>query len=183
VAHDFCVGPGNRGKFAGPVGLFVRPAKPGGFVMLHSAGIQRPRSNGVEPLGAVAWGLFAQPAIQDRTVGMMRRSRRNGQLRRVSSVLAGSHSKTRISSLLSEASTAIWPKDRQRRSCPELEAGVTVGGVAFETDAIHDGDVHAVGDGVRALDGLPGVELRGANSAFSCGCQPMLVDRKSLARH
>src|SRR6266404_611581 len=34
VANDFGIGPGNRGKFAGPVSLFVGPAEPGGFVML-----------------------------------------------------------------------------------------------------------------------------------------------------
>ena len=34
VANDLGVGPGNGGKFSGPVGLFMGPAEPCGFVML-----------------------------------------------------------------------------------------------------------------------------------------------------
>ena len=46
---------------------------------------------------------------------------------------------------------------------PELDAAV---GRAFEADAIDGGDVDAVGDGVGALDGAPGVELRRAVLRF-----------------
>src|SRR5256712_791988 len=45
------------------------------------------------------------------------------------------------------------------RISPELDAAL---GRAFIADAIHRRDVYAVGDGVRALDGAPGVELRRA---------------------
>ena len=38
VANDFCVGPGNGGEFAGPIGFFVGPAEPGGFVMFPLCG-------------------------------------------------------------------------------------------------------------------------------------------------
>ena len=38
VADDFGKGPGNGGKFSGPVGDFVWPAEPGGFVRLLFGG-------------------------------------------------------------------------------------------------------------------------------------------------
>ena len=47
---------------------------------------------------------------------------------------------------------------------------------SLESDAIHRRDVNAIGDRVRALDGAPGVELRGAVLALSRpGCQPIAV--------
>ncbi len=54
----------------------------------------------------------------------------------------------------------------QKAAAPELEAGA-LGAIAEDvailmTDAIDAGHVDAVGDGVRALDGLPCVVLRGA---------------------
>lgn len=55
---------------------------------------------------------------------------------------------------------------------PELEAML---GRALEADAIHGGDVDAVGDGVAALHGAPGVELsRTVLRLFRRG-QPMAV--------
>ncbi len=52
------------------------------------------------------------------------------------------------------------------RISPEFETGVAFFRFAFVADAIDDRDVNAVGDGVRALDGAPGVELRGAEFGF-----------------
>src|SRR5580700_1400128 len=46
---------------------------------------------------------------------------------------------------------------------PEFEAAF---GSALEPDAIHSRDEHAVGDGVRALNRAPGVELRRAEFLF-----------------
>jgi hypothetical protein len=63
---------------------------------------------------------------------------------------------------------------------PELDA-VLVDGAAVGTadqlvaDSVGGADVAAVGDGVGALDGLPGVVLGSPYSAFSEGCQPMAV--------
>jgi len=44
-------------------------------------------------------------------------------------------------------------------AAPELDS-------AFETDAVGDSDEHAIGDGVSALDGDPGVVLFGAEPVF-----------------
>jgi len=49
---------------------------------------------------------------------------------------------------------------------PELETGVAFFWFTLVADAIDYGHVNAVGDGVRALDGAPGVELGGAELGF-----------------
>ena len=90
----------------------------------------------------------------------MRRSRRNGQLRRVSSMRRGSHS---TSSISSSVCVGFGHHHAERigdeRSAPEFQA---VLGRPFEAHAIHRRHVDAVGDGVGALDGAPGIVLRRA---------------------
>ncbi len=54
-------------------------------------------------------------------------------------------------------------------AAPEFEARIAVGRFAFEADTADDGDVHAVGDGMRALDSFPGVELCRAEFRFFVG--------------
>ena len=49
---------------------------------------------------------------------------------------------------------------------PELETGVAFFWFTLVADAIDYGHVNAVGDGVRALDSAPGVELSGAELGF-----------------
>jgi len=176
VAHDFCVGPGNRGKFAGPVGLFVRPAKPGGFVMLPLGRHPETRSNGVEPLGLWAWGYSPSQRFK-----MDRRHRcgDRGGMASCGECLRFWRDRTRRREFLPYCRKLLrrfGRKDRQRKELPQnSRPGVTVGGVAFETDAIHDGDVHPWR--WRARAGWASRRRVGAapNSAFSCGCQPMLV--------
>ena len=57
---------------------------------------------------------------------------------------------------------------------PEFEAVAADG--FFQADAVGDGDVAAVGDGVAALDEFPGAVLVDAVFGFfSPGCQPMAV--------
>src|SRR5436190_3072903 len=58
--------------------------------------------------------------------------------------------------------------------------------MAFESDAIDHRGVYAVGDGVTALNGAPGVELRRTElrllvrmPANACGIKNYLRDRKS----
>ena len=84
----------------------------------------------------------------------MRRSRRNGQLRRVSSWSLGSQGAMRISSV-SRPALAMIAAERvgEERAAPELQAAA---GGAFVADAVDGRDVDAVGDRVRPLDGLPG---------------------------
>src|SRR5204863_5027906 len=55
------------------------------------------------------------------------------------------------------------------RIAPELQAGIAILRLAFETHAIDDGSVNAVGDGVATLDSFPRVELRGAELRFFVG--------------
>src|SRR2546425_7859296 len=51
---------------------------------------------------------------------------------------------------------------RQERRAPELDAVRAPAGEPLVAHAVYRGDVTAVGDGVAALDGAPGVELLGA---------------------
>jgi len=93
----------------------------------------------------------------------MRRSRRKGQLRRVSSLLAGVAFDNEnlflvVRSLGNDQAKGIGNEGIS----PEVQTGVAILRLAFEAHAIHDGGVNAVGDGVTALNGFPGVELRGA---------------------
>ena len=97
----------------------------------------------------------------------MRRSRRKGQLRRTSSIWRGSHSTIRISSLSCEASASTRPNGSLTNDAPQNSRPLLRR--AFEAHAVHGGDVDAVGDGVRALDGAPGVVLRRAVLRFLRG--------------
>src|SRR5258708_20156376 len=54
----------------------------------------------------------------------------------------------------------------EERISPEFQSGVAFLRFAFVSNAIDDGGVDAVGDGVAALNGFPGVELRGAELRF-----------------
>ena len=102
----------------------------------------------------------------------MRRSRRKGQLRRVSSItsqvdFADQDFFLVVRGLGDHAAEGIG----QERSAPEFEA-LARGGIAADVaglvaDAIDHGDVDAVGDGVGALDGLPGVVLRPRRTPLS----------------
>src|SRR6266436_3565384 len=76
----------------------------------------------------------------------MRRSRKKGQLRRVSSLFVGSHSATRISS--------------------EFNAGIACGRISFIAHAIDDRDKRSVRDSMRALHGAPSIELRRSEFSF-----------------
>ena len=92
----------------------------------------------------------------------MRRSRRNGQLRRTSSMRARSTFATRISSRSVEASATTMPNGSATNDEPQnSRPGPPSGGISWP-DAVHHRDVHAVRDGVAALDGAPGVALAGA---------------------
>ena len=87
----------------------------------------------------------------------MRRSRRNGQLRRVSSwslrVAGGDEDFLGVA-----AGPGDDPAERvgQKRAAPEFQAAA---GGPFVADPVDGRDVHAVGDRVRPLDGLPGARL------------------------
>ena len=76
-----------------------------------------------------------------------------------------SHSAMRISSLSWDASAMMRPKgSAQERAAPELDAALrAIAAMSpFVAHAVDRGDVDAVGDGVRALNGSPGVVLRRA---------------------
>src|SRR5581483_5107815 len=81
-ARDLRIDPGNRLELARPVRLVMRPRDPGGFVRLPLCG----KTKAHAPRYRLRIGAYAS----------IRRSRRNGQFRRVSSISRGSHVAVRI---------------------------------------------------------------------------------------
>jgi hypothetical protein len=72
----------------------------------------------------------------------------------------------------------------EEAASPELQArafGAVAAYVAvFMSDAVDSGDIHAVGNGVGALDGLPGLVLRDAELIF---LSRMPADRGGIEKH
>ena len=87
----------------------------------------------------------------------MRRSRRNGQLRRVSSRSLGSQAAMRTSSVSWPARAMTRPKGSARNEPPQNSRPPPDG--PFVADPVDGRDVDAVGDRVRPLDRLPGARL------------------------
>ena len=78
-AHDFRIDPRNRLEFPRPIGLVVRPGNPRGGMGFPFRG---PSERPDHPIQRFRIGAYAS----------MRRSRKNGQLRRVYSISDKSHS-------------------------------------------------------------------------------------------
>ena len=91
----------------------------------------------------------------------MRRSRRNGQLRRVSSMSFGSHVAMRIAGIGSRASVSTRPNGSAMNEWPKNSMPLRAR-LVLVADAVRRRDEHAVGDRVRALDRAPRVDLRRA---------------------
>src|SRR6266704_39628 len=93
----------------------------------HSAGMRKPRACSVLTDGGVFIGRKnltqrsqrAQRAHRKQKRKKQRKGRKNDQLRRVSSLFAGSHSTTRISSLPFEASATTCPKGSATKELPQ----------------------------------------------------------------
>ena len=80
-----------------------------------------------------------------RPYASMRRSRRNGQLRRTSSVRAGSHGQMTISSLSWPARFRIWPNGSLTKEATRLSALTEqISQLEGRADELHD-------EGLRAL--------------------------------
>src|SRR6185503_18204338 len=120
-AHDFSIEPRNRLEFAWPVFRIVRPCKPGGFMGLPFGG------HAVAELARCSIGHAYLPSPKSESrkrlvigeYASIRRSRRNGQLRRVSSSSAVSISPIRISSSVCDALAMIRPKGSARKLPPQ----------------------------------------------------------------
>jgi hypothetical protein len=182
MTHDFGVDPWNGREFAGPVGAFVRPAEPGGFVWLPFGG--HAIAEGVRRGARISGGshsvreritriaiparalrqTFAEPAFEDWLVGV------NAAIAEEGPIAPG---------FFTERGIAFDDEDGffvggsfgenfaegigYERVAPEIQAGF---GRSFEADAIDGRDVNAIGDGVCAMHCAPGVKLRGAELGF-----------------
>jgi hypothetical protein len=97
IANDLRIDPRNRLEFPRPIQLVMRPRKPGGSMRL-------PFGGHTKGLCLAGWCRFRHggQSINLLVIGAyasIRRSRRKGQLRRVSSITRVSTSPSRISSL------------------------------------------------------------------------------------
>src|SRR4029077_914508 len=99
------------------VGFFVRPGEPRGGVRLPFGGHPVAERKGGRKFAGGALHSFHRLRIGE--YASMRRSRRKGQLRRVSSVILGSHSTMRISSLSAEPSRRTRPNGSETKECPQ----------------------------------------------------------------
>src|SRR4029077_19158945 len=113
---------------------------------------------------------IAKPAVEDRRIGV------NSAVAKERPIAAGFFAPGRIAFddqdfFLGGGSFGKNLPERVRDEgvAPELQAGISRVGPAFESDAIHDGGEDSIGNGVRALNGAPGVELRCAELSFLAG--------------
>ena len=112
-------------------------------------------------------GLFAQPAIQDGAVGVDATIAEEWPVATSIFAFCGiAFDDQDLFLVLGSFGGDLAKGVGDERISPEFEAGVAVGGLALEADAIDDGDVDAIGDGVRALNSFPGVELGGTEFGF-----------------
>src|SRR6266404_5173770 len=180
MPNDLRERPGNWREFSRPVGKFVRPAKPSGFVALPFGGHTKAKSvrrfglrgrlhsgkefNTESTEGTELRALFfAQPTIQDW---------------RVSIDAAVTQKRPIAAGVLALRGIALDDEDfflvvrgfgenlaeriGDERIAPEFQSRIAFFGLAFESDTIYDRGVHAVGNGMATLDRFPGIELRRA---------------------
>ena len=116
----------------------------------------------------------------------MRRSRRKGQLRRVSSINPKSISPNRISSASCEALAMTRPNGSARKLPPQNSMPGPVSRrspyhfAMFNSNAIDCGHIDTVGDGVSPLNGLPRIVLRGAELVLF---RRMPADGRGIKQH
>ena len=111
--------------------------------------------------------LFAEPAVGDGLVGVDAAIAEEGPIAAGLFRLRGIAFDDQnffliVGSFFQDAAERIG----NERVAPEFEAGIAFFRFAFEADAVHNCNINAVGDGVRALNGAPGIKLRGAKFGF-----------------
>src|SRR5690349_4758280 len=186
VPNDFCKRPRNDDKFAWPVGGLVRPAEPRSFVRFPFGGhaeTECARSGGcggdghrlvpksvclsnMEDSERTEKGrkentlFFAEPAIENRLVGI------NAPIAQERPIAAGVFAFGRIAFNDENLLVAVggFRNDLTERIgdkgiTPKLQSGIPILWMAFKADAIYHSGVHAVGNGVAALNRFPSFQL------------------------
>src|ERR1700735_1452707 len=125
MADYFRVDPGDGLEFSRPVFGVVRPREPGSFMRLPFGGhaiAESARGGGIGENGGSLLDHSPSPSRKRLTMGpyaSIRRSRRKGQLRRVSSIFCRSISAIRVSSRSCGALAMMRPKGSARNEPPQ----------------------------------------------------------------
>src|SRR5258707_5763419 len=117
--------------------------------------------------------LFAQPAIQNGAVGV------DAAIAEKRPVAARVFAFCRVALddedflfIVGSFGGDLAERIGDERISPEFETGIAIGGLSFESDAIYNPDLDAVGDRVGSLDWFPGVEVCGAAIRVFVGMPP-----------
>src|SRR5919109_1079642 len=185
MAHDFREGPGNDWKFARPISLFMRPAKPGGLVRLPFGGhakAERAWSGGsgdvLHELALRSGGcfntefaesternghaalFFAKPAVQDGLVGIDAAiSEERPVAARLFALCGITFDDENFFFAVGGFGHNLPKRISDKGIAPKFEPGITVLRVPFESNTINHCGVHAIGNGVAALNSSPRLKL------------------------
>src|SRR5437899_575393 len=177
VANDFRERPGNGREFAGPVGKFVGPAEPSGFVALPFGGHSKAKSvrcfglrgclhpekefNTESTASTEKDALFfAQPTVQDWRVRVDAAVAQKGPIAaRVFAFCGVALDDEDFFLVVRSFGENLAEGVGDERIAPEFQAWIAFFRLAFESHAIDDRGVDAVGNGMAALNRFPGVKL------------------------
>src|SRR6202158_118314 len=195
MPHDFRKRPRDGREFSGPVGQLVRPAEPGGFVAFPFGGHAETESVGRFGLWqCLHWEkefnteiaedteitekkrpdrlskgilFFVQPAVQDGLISVDAAVAEKRPIAAGVLALGGiAFDDEDFFFVVGSFGDHLAEGISNKGIAPEFQSRVTFFLLAFSSDAVHDRCVHAVCDGMPALDGAPRVELRGAELRF-----------------
>src|SRR5437660_705189 len=111
--------------------------------------------------------FVAEPAVQDGLIGVDAAVAQEGPVpARVFALGGVTFDDENLFLVVRSFGNHLAEGIRDKRISPEFQTGVAILRLAFEAKAIDDGGVDAVGDSMAALNGFPGVELRGAELGF-----------------
>jgi len=144
--------------------------------MLPLCGIQKPRSKGAAPLAAEGMRIIRPASDLRWAVGI------NAAIAKERPVAAGVFTFGGIAFdhedfffIVGRFGNGLAEGIGDEGIAPELEAGIAIGRFALEADTIYNGDINSICDRVRAWIVFQASSCAAPNSAFSWGCQPMLV--------
>src|SRR6058998_1527619 len=149
----------------------------------HSAGMRKPRARGVSDcrdcfIGSEEFNtggtedsesarkgalFFAEPAIEDGLIGVDAAIAQEGPVpARFLALCRVAFNDEDFLFVMGSLGDNLTKRIGHKGISPEFQARVAIFGLAFETDAVDDSSVHAVGDGVTTLNRAPGIQLRSA---------------------
>src|SRR5437868_3872149 len=107
--------------------------------------------------------FFAEPAVQDRLIRINAAISQEGPVAASFFTLRGiALGDKNLLFAIGSFGNDLPERIRDKGIAPEFQPGIAILRVTFESHAVHHGRIHAVGNGVAALDRFPSIELRRA---------------------